>query len=132
MFCGNWSTWTGDVPVDAQENFFITSASPTTALGGPRATVEMYKFYYGYPRRASVNLQPGDVLAGTARLPEGLLVFDIKKLADERAKPPALHQAIAIVGAAKEAVLLHRRLPTSINPRKKFRVYLCRVNWLSA
>ncbi len=84
---GNWSTWTGDVPVDAQENFFITSASPTTTLGGPRATVEMYKFYYGYPRRASVNLQPGDVLAGTARLPEGLLVFDIKKLADERAKP---------------------------------------------
>lgn len=84
---GTWSAWTGDVPVDAQENFFVTSAAPTGPLGGPRATVEMYKFYYGYPRRASVNLEPGDVLAGTARLPEGLLVFDIKKLADERAKP---------------------------------------------
>ena len=39
----------------------------------------MYVFYYGYYRVATVGLEPGDALFGTAKLPE-LKLADMKKL----------------------------------------------------
>ena len=89
---GEWSTWSSDVVVDPQENFFVTGAV-ADPVKGPRATVEMFKFYYGYPRRAVVAVETGDTLAGTARLPEGLLIYDTKKLEAARSKPAAANPA---------------------------------------
>lgn len=77
---GNWSEWSTPVAVDSREHFFVSNASPADALRGARATVEIFKFYYGYPRREVMTVEPGDVIAGEVRIPEGLRIFDEKKL----------------------------------------------------
>ncbi|MBU6413952.1 MAG: hypothetical protein KGS45_10805 [Planctomycetes bacterium] len=82
---GDWSAWGMEVAVEPQTQFFITSAAQQDALRGPRATVEMFTFYYGYPRKAVVNVEPGDGLNGEVKLPEGLMSFDLDKF--ERPKP---------------------------------------------
>jgi hypothetical protein len=77
---GEWSQWTAPVAVDGREHFFVSNASPADALRGARATVEIFKFYYGYPRREVMTVEPGDVITGEVRIPEGLRIFDEKKL----------------------------------------------------
>ncbi len=82
LFPGPWSEWTAPVEVPAEQYFFITSASEADALGrGPRASADLFKFYYGYWRRARATLEPGDSIRGTAQLPDGLLLWDLDKLA---------------------------------------------------
>lgn len=77
---GPWSDWTGDVPVDQFDYFFVTSADSQSAVTGrPRASIELYQFYYGYYRVARVSAEPGDWLAGDASLPE-LKLADMDKL----------------------------------------------------
>lgn len=66
-----WSEWTAPVEVPRSDYFFITSAEPRGEVSArPRATAELFVFYYGYYRSATVSLEPGDVLRGEARLPE--------------------------------------------------------------
>ncbi|MEI7657169.1 MAG: hypothetical protein WCK33_03800 [Phycisphaerae bacterium] len=82
---GQWSGWSSPVDVDPNEFFFVTSAEPRSEINrSPKAAAEMYVFYYGYYRVASVSLEPGDMLAGTARLPE-LKLADMKKLEEQAA-----------------------------------------------
>ncbi len=76
---GDWSAWGPEVTVDPQTQFFITSAAQQDVLRGPRATVEMFTFYYGYPRKAVISVDPGDALNGEVKLPEGLFAFDLSK-----------------------------------------------------
>jgi hypothetical protein len=86
---GAWSAWSAPVDVDPAEFFFVTSAEPRSEINrSPKASAEMYVFYYGYYRVASVSLEPGDMLAGTARLPE-LKLADMKKLEESMANDPA-------------------------------------------
>ncbi len=82
LLAGPWSDWAAPVEVPAEQYFFITSAGEGDALGrGPRASADLFRFYYGYWRRARTTLEPGDSIRGTAQLPEGLLLWDMDKLA---------------------------------------------------
>ncbi|CAN5700913.1 hypothetical protein BH11PLA1_BH11PLA1_08460 [soil metagenome] len=59
--------WSDPVTVDPEVYYFITSAGGKTALNAtPNASAELYKFSYGYWRRARVSLDPGDAIAGKA------------------------------------------------------------------
>lgn len=88
LISGQWSDWTQAIDVDPNEFFVVTSAEPRSELNpSPKASAEMYVFYYGYYRVAGVSLEPGDVLSGTARLPD-LKVADMKKL-EELLKNPS-------------------------------------------
>jgi len=75
-----WSGWSDPVDVLDDEYYFITSA---TEGGGivdePAASVEVYRFYYGYWRRESVRLEPGDVIATAITFPnpDELRIYDI-------------------------------------------------------
>jgi hypothetical protein len=83
-----WSEWTAPVEVDPSEFFFVTSAEPRSEVNPtPRASAEMYTFYYGYYRLGSASLEPGDSLTATAKLPE-LKFADMKKV-EEYAKAHA-------------------------------------------
>lgn len=78
-----WSEWSEDVEVLPAEYFFITSAEEESQLTPrPRATVEMFQYYYGYYRKATVSLEPGDMIMGEAKLPDGLKFADMSKLPD--------------------------------------------------
>lgn len=78
------STWSGDVDVDRMEYFFVTSASggSTGGLGGrniasgAKATVDVFRFYYGFWRRGSTGLKPGDVVMAEVANPKDLFTFD--------------------------------------------------------
>ncbi len=74
-----WSEWSEPVSVPFNEYFFVTSASEGDALGGARASVEVFRFYYGYWRRGTATVEPGDTIATTVRLPdpELLPIFDV-------------------------------------------------------
>lgn len=78
---GAWSSWSEPTFVDRDSYFFITSAEETGAITSrPRATAELYQFYYGYYRQASLGVEPGDPLFGKANLPETLKFADMEKL----------------------------------------------------
>lgn len=77
---GAWSEWTDPITVEAKEYYFITGASPADQLGGARASAEMYKFYYGFWRKGSAAVEPGDMLAAQAKLPDELRIWDMDKL----------------------------------------------------
>lgn len=77
---GAWSDWTDPITVEAKEYYFITGASPGDDIGGARASAELYKFYYGFWRKGSAVLEPGDVPASEAKLPDGLRLWDMEKL----------------------------------------------------
>ncbi|MCC6230717.1 MAG: hypothetical protein IT432_16015 [Phycisphaerales bacterium] len=77
---GLWSEWTDPITVEAKEYFFITGASPSDELGTARASAEMYKFYYGFWRKGAAAVEPGDVLAAQAKLPDELRLWDMDKL----------------------------------------------------
>lgn len=82
------SEWTAPVAVDPDRYFFLTSATEGDALGGPRASAEVYEFYYGYWRKGSVSLEPGDVIQADVRLPKGMLyLYDLAAL--EKGAPGA-------------------------------------------
>ncbi|MBL8761395.1 MAG: hypothetical protein JNL50_08855 [Phycisphaerae bacterium] len=77
---GEWSEWTDAITVEAKEYFFITGASPSDDIGGARASAELYKFYYGFWRKGTAAVEPGDVLASEAKLPDELRLWDMDKL----------------------------------------------------
>ncbi|MDX2115444.1 MAG: hypothetical protein SFZ24_07460 [Planctomycetota bacterium] len=77
---GAWSEWSEPVTADPKRVLFMVSAEDRSAISPrPRATAEVYEFYYGFYRKATVGLEPGDIVAGTAKLPE-LRAADMTKL----------------------------------------------------
>lgn len=83
---GEWSPWSQPVDMESDQHYFVTSASDDDALGsGPRAAVEVYEFYYGFWRKGSATLEPGDLIQASAKLPDSLLIWDPAKL-DEMAR----------------------------------------------
>lgn len=75
----DWSAWSDPIDVLGDRYYFMVNAAPADELRGVRATAELYRFYYGQWRRASVLVEPGDRLADIADLPE-LLVYDLQAL----------------------------------------------------
>lgn len=88
MIRGPWSEWSAPVTTDPRQVVFVVSAEERSAISPrPRATAEVYEFYYGYYRKASVGLEPGDVVLGSARLPE-LRAADMAKLQEALTSGP--------------------------------------------
>jgi hypothetical protein len=78
---GEWSAWSNPLEVETDRHFFVVSASEDDQLGsGPRAAVEVYEFYYGYWRKGSTTLEPGDTIHARATLPEDLYIWDLDTL----------------------------------------------------
>jgi hypothetical protein len=85
---GGWSDWSTPVEVEADRHFFVVSASESDVIGsGPRAAVEVYQFYYGYWRKGSATLTPGDTISARVSLPDNLLIWDEEKLAELGTRP---------------------------------------------
>jgi hypothetical protein len=83
LLMGAWTSWSTPIEVDRSEYFFVTAADVKDGLNvRPRAIGELFEFYYGYYRRASVTLEPGDTVEGEAKLPADLKFADIKKIQD--------------------------------------------------
>lgn len=97
------SEWSAPVTVDPDGRVFFTSAfaqeDQAGALGGPDsmgASAEIWKFHYGYWRRAKVTLRPGDAIAASVTLPEGFArVWEVE--------PPAEGQTREVVVTEKPA-----------------------------
>ncbi len=87
---GQWSDWSQDVVVGAQEYYFLTNADTgSSSVGGgqPKATIELYKVFYGHYRRSTLTVAPGDQLATTVRMSGDLIHFDLSVISvDEAAK----------------------------------------------
>lgn len=82
-----WSEWSNIVDVDRAEYFFVTSATPDNDLGAARASVELYKFYFGHYRKQTAGMNIGDPLSGTINLPKNLAGAQPPAPADPAAPP---------------------------------------------
>jgi len=75
------SEWSAPVSVEQNAYLFLSGARVGETLGvrAERATFELYRFYYGYWRRATRQLNPGDAVTGALDLePLGLPRFEIE------------------------------------------------------
>ncbi|MFI4917334.1 MAG: hypothetical protein ACIAS6_12615 [Phycisphaerales bacterium JB060] len=70
------SAWSNPVVVAPKTAFFLASASDGRggALGPnePSASIEVFTFYYGYYRRSTLTLRPGEMVATEADMPDDL------------------------------------------------------------
>ncbi|HLO41655.1 MAG TPA: hypothetical protein VK176_11580 [Phycisphaerales bacterium] len=90
---GDWSDWTNPVLVMPTEVYFVSSGSPRSASRNlASATAECYVFYYGYYRKGSAVLEPGDSIRTVAKTPPNLMTYDEAKIL-EGARPPQITQA---------------------------------------
>ncbi len=92
-----WSAWSDPVFVGRESYFFVTSAREEGVLNqqSSSATAEVYRMYYGYYRKHTVTLEPGDAVQGEFRLPDDLPLFqtravkagDLERYFAERNRP---------------------------------------------
>lgn len=75
---GEWSGWTEPVVVGATEYYFVTAADAESAINAGRATasIDTFRMYYGHYRKSTLNLNPGDPVATSVRIPDGLFLID--------------------------------------------------------
>lgn len=107
---GAWSDWSESVVVGAEEYFFVTAASPDGGPGGRTATasIELYQMFYGSYRRSTLGLTPGDAVASSVRMPDGLLIVDTAQIdAQEAAK--------AFVGTVQGSDAVPQALPVGVS-----------------
>lgn len=85
------SEWTEPVTVLDDQYYFITNASEADDLGAARATAEVYRFFYGYYRKAAVSIEPGDMIVASIRLPDPakLPLYEIQETPSESVTPPS-------------------------------------------
>ncbi len=89
-----WSGWGEPVDVSWDEYYFLTGASAgNSAIGSASATAELYRFYYGYWRKSTVALQPGDRFVSQIELPAGLQRWDVQRPAAAQAWKPDAGEA---------------------------------------
>ncbi len=76
----DWSGWSPAVTVDPNEFFAMTSAQTRDQLSSvPKGTAELFKFYYGWYRKATVSVEPGDPISGVVKLAGEFKTYDISK-----------------------------------------------------
>lgn len=94
------SEWSEPATLEPDQVFYVTSASPVSfgALKGEAAaTVEMFRFVYGYWRRATESLNLGDTLHTAFELPPGFELFEMGAPA-KRVPVPAEMKRVSIPG----------------------------------
>ncbi|MGE3109568.1 MAG: hypothetical protein AB7G11_11250 [Phycisphaerales bacterium] len=65
------SEWSAPVSVEAESYYFITNASSQDAVSrGSRASADVYIFRWGFWRKGSVNIEPGDMLITDVKVPD--------------------------------------------------------------
>jgi len=84
-----WSEWSNTVDVDRAEYFFVTSATPDNDLGAARASVELFKFYFGHYRKQTAGMNIGDPLSGNINLPKNLAGAPAAPAVPDPANPAA-------------------------------------------
>lgn len=102
------SPWSEAVVVAPRTAFFLTSANDGRggALGPsePSASVEVFTFYYGFYRRSTLTLRPGELVASEADLPDDLRLPVLAQAGEdpEFAPPPqgGRRGGAEIIGAA--------------------------------
>jgi hypothetical protein len=86
------SDWSQPVHVLDDQYYFITGAAEGDEVNQfqPRATAEIFRFFYGYYRKATVSLAPGDVVAASIKLPDPakLPVYDLTALPANQPNAP--------------------------------------------
>lgn len=77
-----WSDWTQPVNVGRTSYFFVTSAREEGQLSqrSSSATAEVYRMFYGYYRKHTITLEPGDPVQGEFRLPDNLPLIDVRSV----------------------------------------------------
>lgn len=97
------SEWSDPVVVAPKTAFFLTSASDGRggALGPsePSASIEVYTFYYGYYRRSTLTLRPGDLVSTQADMPDGLRLPVLAMGPDGDAPDPGAGRPGGVIGA---------------------------------
>ncbi len=96
-----WSAWSDPIEVDRRSYFFVTGATDRGQIGRmtASATIELYQMYYGYYRRATESVEPGDPLEADFVVPEGLYTFDL-----DRIDPAAVAEFLAPEDTTRRAV----------------------------
>lgn len=81
------SEWSDPVSVEDETYYFVTSASSQDAISrSSRATADVYIFRWGFWRRGTVSIEPGDIIATDVKIP------DFSKQIAMLAPPPAPDQ----------------------------------------
>lgn len=96
------SPWSEPVVVAPRQAFFLTSASDGRggALGPsePTASIEVFTFYYGYYRRATLTLRPGDLVFAEADMPDDLRLPVLAEAAGQADQVPPDRGGAPLVG----------------------------------
>lgn len=97
------SEWSDPVVVAPKTAFFLTSASDGRggALGPsePSASIEVYTFYYGYYRRSTLTLRPGDLVSTEADMPDDLRLPILAMGPDGDAPDPGTGRPVGVIGS---------------------------------
>lgn len=113
---GEWSEWTDAVLVMPSDVFFVTGASPRgPASGTVTAAAECFVFYYGYYRRATTSLEPGDRVRTVAKTPPSLATFNEEVLA--KRGPGAMPQPSSPRIESDDREMIDPRRPTQTPTR---------------
>ncbi|MEM1331054.1 MAG: hypothetical protein AAGG07_10875 [Planctomycetota bacterium] len=89
-----WSQWTEPVSIPRPQQIFVTNARAGDAFGGgePGASVEVYRFYYGFWRRATAGVEAGEEVLGRVRFGDAaalpLYEFPVASVENRGAPPP--------------------------------------------
>lgn len=97
------SEWTEPIEVYRDKYYFVSSAKPESdgALGSRKATVDVFEFYYGFWRKGTVTLDPGDFVRASVELPE-LFTYEVTETQSEA--PPG--QPVVPAPGREETVLV--------------------------
>ncbi|MCA9278602.1 MAG: hypothetical protein H6815_09135 [Phycisphaeraceae bacterium] len=85
VLTGEFSEWTEPVTVPSMQYYFVTAAQEGTqgVINKVQASFEVYQFYYGYYRKATTTLEPGQRLFATTQIPSDLTEFDLSGITPE-------------------------------------------------
>ncbi len=85
-----FSDWSDPVTTDPDVYSFVTSGNTRGGLNPtPTASAELYKFSWGYWRRARVALEPGDAFVGKTQVPDSEKVMSLPEANPGSAPNPA-------------------------------------------